>query len=185
MTTLQLETARLTMRPFAVSDVDEIHRIWIDPGVRKFLWDDEVIPREQAAAVIADSMAHVESTGYGLWAVRRKGEKAIIGFCGYWFFHDPPELELLYGMGTEQWGKGLATEAARAMIRYGFEELGLARIQASTDAPNRASVRVMEKCGMAFDRREASNGLDTVYYALPRGSFQSGDASYKLHRSDY
>jgi len=184
MTTPQLETARLNLRPFALNDVDEIHRIWIDPGVRKFLWDDEAIPREQAASVIADSHAHFESTGYGLWAVRQKGEEPILGFCGYWFFHDPPELELLYGIATEEWGGGLATEAARAMIRYGFEELGLPRIQASTDAQNLASVRVMEKCGMTFVRRETTNGLDTIYYAILRDSFQPGDVTYELRRND-
>jgi [ribosomal protein S5]-alanine N-acetyltransferase len=170
MTTLQLKTARLNLRPLVMDDVDEIHRIWIDPGVRKFLWDDEVISHEQAASVIADSLAHFESTGYGLWAVRQHGEEPIIGFCGYWFFHDPPELELLYGIATEQWGRGLGAEAAQAMIRYGFEALGLTRIQASTDALNLASVRVMEKCAMTFARREATNGLDTIYYAIVKGN---------------
>ena len=184
MTSLQLETARLSLRPLVMNDVDQIHRIWTDPDVRKYLWDDEVISREQAASVLADSLAHFEGTGDGLWAARQKDEETIIGFCGYWFFHDPPELELLYGMATQQWGRGLAAEAARAMMRYGFEELGLARVQASTDALNRASVRVMEKCGMTFDRRAETNGLDTIYYAMVRDSFTWDGAPYELRRGD-
>jgi ribosomal-protein-alanine N-acetyltransferase len=182
MAILQLETSRLLLRPFTANDVDEIHRIWIAPGVRKYLWDDEVISKAQAASVIADSIEHVERDGYGLWAVRLRDEERIIGFCGYWFFHDPPQLELLYGIDTPCWGRGLAAEAARAMIRYGFEELGLTRIQASTDAPNLASVRMMEKCGMMFDRREATNGLDTIYYGIARDSFQPGNTTYELRR---
>lgn len=182
MTKLQLETTRLQLRPFTLNDVDEMHRIWIDPGVRKYLWDDEVIAKAQTASVIADSIEHFESDGNGLWAVRLRDEKPIIGFCGYWFFHDPPELELLYGIDTRYWGRELATEAARALIRYGFDELGLARIQASTDAPNLASVRVMEKCGLTFDRRAETNGLDTIYYRIARDSFQPGDTIYQLRR---
>jgi ribosomal-protein-alanine N-acetyltransferase len=48
-------------------------------------------------------------------------EDTLIGFCGFWFFYDPPELQLLYGIAPDRWGKGLAAEIARAMIRYGFE----------------------------------------------------------------
>ena len=55
--------------------------------------------------------------------------------------HQPPQLELLYGIAPEHWNKGLATEAANAIIRHGFDTLGFERIEASTDAPNAASVR--------------------------------------------
>jgi RimJ/RimL family protein N-acetyltransferase len=67
-----------------------------------------------------------------------------------------------------QWGRGLATEIARAMIEYGFETLGLGVISASTDTPNAASVRVLEKCGFTFDRRAAVGGLETLFYEMRR-----------------
>lgn len=168
----EIETARLRLRPVTLADLNTLHELWIDPGVRRYLWDDEVIPIEQAASAIETSMALFEENGYGLWVLCPRDEETIIGFCGYWFFHDPPELELLYGIQTAQWGKALATEAARAMIRYGFEELSFNRIQASTDAPNQASVRVMEKAGMTFDKRALTNGLDTIYYSITREAFQ-------------
>src|SRR5262245_58754509 len=76
------------------------------------------------------------------------------------YFHDPPQLELLYGIAPDRWNKGLATEAAIAMIGYGFEVLGFERIEASTDALNAASVRVMARAGMRFWKREITNGLD-------------------------
>ena len=167
----EIKTPRLRLRPVTGADLNAIHRLWIDPGVRKYLWDDEVIPIDQAASAIETSQSLFEASGYGLWVVCPRDEETIIGFCGYWFFHDPPELELLYGITTTEWGKGFATEAARAMIRYGFEELSFNRIQASTDAPNQASVRVVEKAGMLFDKRTVTDGLDTIYYSITREAF--------------
>jgi ribosomal-protein-alanine N-acetyltransferase len=164
----EIETTRLRLRPVTLADLNAIHEIWIDSGVRRYLWDDEIISIEQAASVIETSMASFEENGHGLWVVCPRDEETIIGFCGYWFFHDPPELELLYGIRTNEWGKALATEAARAMIRYGFDNLSFDRIQASTDALNQASVRVMEKAGMSFDKQILTDGLDTIYYSIRR-----------------
>jgi len=148
--------------------------------VRKYLWDDEVISREQVASVVDESISLFEASNFGLWGVFPREEETLAGFCGYWFFHDPPQLQLLYGIAPRQWGGGLATEAARAMIRYGFEELLFDRIIASADAPNQASLRVMEKAGMRFDKRLLVNGLDTVYYTISREEFQPMDSHFKM-----
>jgi ribosomal-protein-alanine N-acetyltransferase len=169
----RIETARLRLRPFTLDDVSDLHRLWIEPGVRQYLWDDEVIPRERVQAIIETSLAQFDAHGYGLWAVISRPEDALIGFCGFWFFHEPRKLELLYGITAQHWNKGLATEAATAMMTYGFAELSFERIEASTDAANLASVRVMEHAGMTFWKRESTNGLDTIYYAISREAFQS------------
>lgn len=176
MRLLRIGTARLRLRPFTLADVDELHRLWTEPGVRQYLWDDEVIPRERVESIIDTSLASFEAHGFGLWAVLPVAEEALIGFCGFWYFHDPPRLELLYGIAPAYWNKGLATEAARAMMKYGFEELSFERIEASTDAPNLASVRVMERAGMSFWKRELTNGLDTIYYAISREAFDRDGA---------
>ncbi|HKS40763.1 MAG TPA: GNAT family N-acetyltransferase [Blastocatellia bacterium] len=173
----EIQTSRLRLRPITGADLDAIHRLWIDPGVRRYLWDDEVIPIDQAASAIETSQSLFEANGYGLWIVCPRDEETVIGFCGYWFFHDPPELELLYGIATTEWNKAFATEAAIAMIKYGFEELSFNRIQASTDEANQASVRVMEKAGMIFDKRDLTNGLDTIYYSITREAFQQTTSS--------
>lgn len=179
-----IETSRLRLRPLTADDVDELHRLWIEPGVRRYLWDDEVLPRERVRAVVEESVALFESRGLGLWAVRPREGEGLIGFCGFWFFHDPPRLELLYGIATAHWNRGLATEAARAMLGYGFNRLSFDRIEASTDAANAASVRVMEQAGMSFWKREPTNGLDTVYYAVTRDEFQraADDESPSIER---
>ena len=171
MKSFNIETPRLRLRPFTREDADELHRIFVEPGVRRFLWDDEVIPRERVESLIETSIASFETEGFGLWAVSLQSEDRLIGFCGFWFFHDPPKLELLYGLAEEYWNAGLATEMARAMLAHGFGRLGFERIEASTDAANAASVSVMSKAGMSFWKRECTNGLDTVYYAATRNTF--------------
>ncbi len=167
----RIETARLRLRPFTLDDVDDLHSLLTEPGVRQYLWDDEVIPRERAESIIETSLASFDAHGFGLWAVLPEAEEVLIGFCGFWFFHDPPRLELLYGLAPAYWNRGLATEAAIAMMRYGFEELAFKDVEASTDAANLASSRVMEKSGMSYRKRESTNGLDTVYYAVSREAF--------------
>jgi ribosomal-protein-alanine N-acetyltransferase len=178
---LEIHTERLTLRPLTIDDIGIIHQIWTDAGVRKFMWDDEIISLEEASAVVEKSVKYFRCKGYGLWAVLPRGEEQIIGFSGYWFFHEPPQLELLYGIITDQWGKGLAPEAAKAMLRYGFEELGFDEVKASADAANVASERVMEKLGMKFTTRREAEGLDTIFYTIKRAEFQGESSNGEFH----
>ncbi len=180
MKDIRIETNRLSLRPLRESDVARLHQIWTDPGVRKFLWDDREISAAEAAGVVAGSVAIFQEGGPGLWAVSWRGAVELIGFCGYWHFHDPPELQLLYGIESVHWRQGLATEAAQAMIRYGFENLFYEQITASTDALNLASLRVMEKAGMKYQQRENKNGLDTICYIARRHEWQPNDSYFAV-----
>jgi ribosomal-protein-alanine N-acetyltransferase len=182
----RIETSRLLMRPFEMNDVDDLHRIWIDPGVRKFLWDDQIIPRETAIEVIEGSIDNFAKHGFGFWVIRFKNDPALVGFGGLrCFVEDGSEesnIELLYGVAFEHWGRGVATEAARAFLRYGFEEIGLKRIYAGADPPNAASFRVIEKLGMRFARRTAVNGLEAIYYVMDREDYKVDGSAYLLRR---
>ena len=152
--------------------------------MRQYLWDGEVITRERVESLINTSLTSFEDHGFGLWAVLPREEESLIGFCGFWFFHEPPKLELLYGFSAAHWHKGLATEAARAMIDYGFKDLSFERIEASTDAPNLASTKVMERAGMSFWKRETTNGLDTIYFAISREDEMSKTSQGENHAED-
>jgi ribosomal-protein-alanine N-acetyltransferase len=174
MKSLRIETSRLQLRPFTLDDVDELHLLWTDPLVRKYLWDDQVIPRETTRAIIENSVTSFETNRFGLWAVLPQAKEKLVGFAAFWYFREPPQLELLYGLSPAHWNKGLGTEVARALITYGFEELSFERIDASTDAANVESARVMEKVGMVLQKRENTNGLDTVYYSISRECYQNG-----------
>jgi ribosomal-protein-alanine N-acetyltransferase len=176
----EIETARLDLQPLTPAAAAALHTLWTHPEVRRFLWDDEVIPPEKTASIIATSTKLFSDNGFGLWGMRLRDGKNLIGFGGYWFFRDPPELELLYGVAAERWDHGFATEAARALVRYGFETLQFPEVRGSTDALNGASVRVLEKAGLQFDRRAATAGLDTVHYRLKRTAFQPDNTPYRL-----
>ncbi len=170
--TTPIETARLRLRPYRESDLDALHHLWTDPDVRRYLWDGEVIARPVAAQALRASIACTAQHGFGHWAVCPAGDDALIGFCGFRFLDETPEIELLYGLAPAYWGRGLATEAARAMLRFGFEALGFARVVAITDFANRASVAVMQRLGMQFETRFQHHGLDSVRYAMVREAFR-------------
>lgn len=164
----EIHTTRAVLRPVAPDDLDALHALFVDPEVRRFLWDDEVVARAVTEDVIARSQSQFRDQGHGLWLARLAQTSDPAGFAGFWYFHEPPQLELLYGLAPTQWGRGLATEIAAALLRHGFGKLGFARIVGSTDAPNTASCRVMERLGMRFLKREIGAGRHTVYYAVDR-----------------
>ena len=159
-----LRTPRAELRPLTDTDVDAVHALWVDAEVRRYLWDDVVIPRDRAGEVVAASTADFVTRGYGLWGVYRDGGD-LIGFTGARPGEDGLP-ELLYGFRQAWWGQGLATECASAVLDHLFGSLGVAQVIALTDAPNAASVRVMERLGMAFERRGDHHGLDTIVYRL-------------------
>lgn len=143
---MALSTARLRLLPLGEGHVDDLHRLWTHPGVRLHLWDDRVLAFEQTRDIVMQSGYLMEQHGFGLWgAFDSAGE--LVGFCGFWFFRNEYELELLYGVEASHWLKGYAREMAAALVAYGFEHLNLAEIRASTDAANQASQRVLKRLG--------------------------------------
>jgi RimJ/RimL family protein N-acetyltransferase len=168
----EIETARLRLRPLAKADVDELHALWSSHEVRRYLWDNEVIARQWTASLVEESLRLFAAHGYDLWGARLHDREELVGFGGFWYFHRPPNLELLCGIEPEHWNRGLATEIVQTLVRYGFEELEFSEVWASTDAPNVASASVLEKAGLQLERRAAGDGLETLFYCLPRSAFQ-------------
>jgi ribosomal-protein-alanine N-acetyltransferase len=157
-----LTSPRTTLHPLTPDHIDTMYKLWTDQGVRKYLWDGLVITRERAAEVIEASRADFAAHRYGLWAVVDNASGRVIGFCGLRSGeHGAPEL--LYGLFPRFWGKGLATEAAQAVLSYAFA-LGHPEVMAATDVPNDASARVLERLGMRLERRGLLNGLDTLFF---------------------
>lgn len=172
-----LETARLALPPFTLADLDFLHALWLDPPVRRYLWDDQIISREQAREVIEASLASFATDAYGFWLLQLKESHRPVGFCGLRRFSDAQiaagQVEILYGVTPDEWGKGLAVEAARAVLHFGFEQAQLERIYAGADPPNAASFRVMEKLGMRFDHQTELHGLPAIYYVITRAGFNT------------
>ena len=166
----RIRTKHLNLDPLTLSDLAAMHAIWTEESVREYLWDATSITRERTRALLLENEARFERQGYGMWGLRRRDKKRpeLIGFCGFWSFHEPPEWQLVYGLAPEARGEGLATEAVKAMIRHGFRELHFDRILASADAPNTASLAVLERAGMELERTVEILGRDTLYYSIAR-----------------
>jgi ribosomal-protein-alanine N-acetyltransferase len=170
----ELRTARLLMRPFHTEDEEALFHLWNDPQVRRYLWDDQPVSREVVRQQIALSEQDFRQRGLGefcLFLTEHPG--ALIGFCGLRGIDGGPEIEVLYGLRPEFWGRGLATEAAQAVLRFGFEQVGLSEIFAGADFDNAASLRCMERLGMtdAGERRVGPAALPARYYRIRRQDF--------------
>jgi RimJ/RimL family protein N-acetyltransferase len=173
MTQPRLATARLWLAPLGAADLDAVHALLTDSSVRRYLCDDIVLSREQVGGFVELSDRLFAEYGAGLWCVReREGQSGLAGLAGYFWFHD--QLELLYALHPDRWGRGYATEASRAALAYGFDVCGFERAVTSTDAPNEASIRVMERLGLVLERRAVVDGLETLFYALDREAFVPG-----------
>ena len=159
-------SARLLMRPVSTSEIDALHELWTIPQVRRFLWDDLVVPRAHIEAIVAQSDESFRTFGYGQYGLHLLGEPGLVGFCGFRPFEAGTEIELLYALHPQCWGHGLATEAALALLQELFRRHEDACVIAATDTPNQGSVRVMQRLGMAFRERCEWRSLDTVFYTL-------------------
>lgn len=171
-----LTTARLMLRPFTNADLDAVHALWTDADMRRYLCGDTVVSRDQSQEWLEGSTTGFERRRFGLWGTHERESGTLIGFCGC---RDWPsgEPELMYGLLRRWWRRGLATEAATAVLDYVFETLGQPVVMAATDPPNLASVRVMERLGMTFDWRGEMHGLDTVVYRLSRERWRAARRS--------
>ena len=176
--TRTLQTERLILRPLAASDAPAIHRISNEPAVRRYLWDDAPVTSARIEEVVAQSVRMFSEEGVGLFGVRLRDSAELVGFCGFGHTRDgPKEIELIYELLPELWGRGLATEASRACLRHAFVQAGLDRVVAGADAPNIASLRVIEKLGMKAVGEIAPGQPGTPFFALDRDDFLASEAS--------
>lgn len=164
-------TPRLRLAPLVAADTAALHALWTAPGVRRFLWDGRSISYEQSAQLVARSEVLFYERGLGLWTARLADEEVLAGFCGYWHFRSDIDVELLYGLAEPYWGSGLGTEMARAMVHYGFKELAMGEVRASTDAPNQASLRILRRLGFLRQHIAGAQGSSIQFFKLPRGVY--------------
>lgn len=163
-----IETERLLLRPFVQGDGAALYRINSDPEVVRYVPDTPPATVAEAEAILRDHpIADYARHGFGRWAcvLRENGE--VIGFCGLKRLASG-EVDLGYRLERSAWGRGLATEGARASLRYGFERLALPVIIGLAMPENLASLRVLEKVGMARVGMVEDDGATLVKYELRR-----------------
>lgn len=163
---LPLDTERLRLRPATLADLETWHAISRD--AERAWFGEARSSLENARANLEKHVRHHEEHGFALWAVELRKTGEVIGAAGLTHLAEGPEVEVGYRFLERCWGNGYATEAARAAVRFGFDELGLERIVAVTEPGNRASRRVMEKCGLTFVGVTMYGGRPHVKYAIAR-----------------
>lgn len=166
-----IETERLALRPLTADDLDALHRISNEPAVRRYLWDDDPVSETAIQSLIAQSRRMFPEENVGLFGVRLRDDEDLLGFCGFVRLGCMEEVELGYELTREVWGRGFATEASLACLRYAFAEAGLERVIAGADPPNVASLRVIEKLGMKPAGNLNPQAPNEPYYALYRKDF--------------
>jgi [ribosomal protein S5]-alanine N-acetyltransferase len=146
-----LTTERLVLRPVTAADHAVLLAHWSAPDVRRFLFDGATLSAAEIAEAIADSARDFAAAGYGLWLVHEKGSIDLVGTAGLRPLDDAG-LEIFYSLVPGWWGKGYATEAARAVVETALGPLGLPEVLAEVDEDNASSVAVVKRLGMeAFD----------------------------------
>jgi uncharacterized protein (TIGR03086 family) len=170
-----LTTPRLVLRRWRLaSDLDEYATVCADPEVMHFIGDGSTHDRDRTQRAIDDYEAAWERNGFGLCAAVRRDTGELAGFVGLavpeFLPEVMPSVEIGWRLGRRHWGLGLATEGARAVLRWAFAELGFDRIVSIHQVGNEASAAVMRKLGMTLDRTTVDPSVDrSVHvYAITR-----------------
>jgi ribosomal-protein-alanine N-acetyltransferase len=178
-----IETERLILRGPTSADLhDWVACIWGDPDVMRFM-----IRRNDTPQVIAEGMLAVftdirDRHQVGAWVITNKANGQFMGHCVL-YREAMNEPELGYALGKAFWGKGYATETARAVARYGFAHANLDRIFATVVPENGPSRRVLEHLGFVYEKDVTHYTMPVAYYALQREQFVSGDSFYRRNSS--
>ena len=177
-----LKTMRLILREWNATDREPFAQMNADSRVMEYL--GETMSREQSDAVADRIEAHFKAHGFGLCAADLAESGEFIGFIGLavptFEAAFAPCVEIGWRLAAEYWGAGLATEGAREIVRYAFEELGLAELVSLTAIRNERSRRVMAKLGMTHD---ATENFD--HPRLPAGDPLRRHVLYRLTREKW
>jgi RimJ/RimL family protein N-acetyltransferase len=142
-----LTTERLVLRPVTAQDHAALLAHWTAPDVRRFLFDGATLSAAEVAETIESSARDFAAGGYGIWLIREERGTGLVGTAGLRPLEDLWR-EIFYSLAPSSWGKGYATEAARAVVQHALGPLGLPEVLAEVDEGNTASVAVVKRLGM-------------------------------------
>ncbi|MFV7783836.1 GNAT family N-acetyltransferase [Shewanella marisflavi] len=168
-----IDTPRLCMRQFVLEDAEYVYRFAANPDVVRYTGDaDAVKSLEDAKRIIENYwLAGYREHGFARYALINKADKQLIGFCGIKYEsllnRGQGGIDIGYRMLPEYWGKGLATEAVTACLRYAHETLGIDCVYAEVMLDNPASSRVLEKAGMVQIDSYQDDGVSLLLFRTP------------------
>ncbi|WP_075617962.1 GNAT family N-acetyltransferase [Paenisporosarcina indica] len=147
-----LETERLILRKVILEDIEDMHLYGSDEEVSKYVTWNTHETKSDTKDFVEFVLNKYENKQVSPWGIEYKENGKFIGTIDFvWWQPNQKIAEIGYVISKDYWGKGLATEVAKEIIKFGFEEMNLVRIQARCDVENIGSARVMEKAGMSFE----------------------------------
>lgn len=149
----EIETERLLLRKLTLDDVDDVFAYASDPEVAAMTTWEPHASRDDSLAFLTGVQRWYHDGDGGPWGIVIKDVGRVVGTVGLSVISWHARAELGYAIGKQWWGRGITAEASRAVLRYGFETLGLNRIEARCLPENAASERVMQKLGMTYEGR--------------------------------
>lgn len=147
-----IETERLVLREIMLEDKEDMFRLHANIDVQKYTGEAAIKSIEEIEQAIRTRIINYKKHGYGRWATFLKNKMQFVGWAGLAYLPEFDEIDLGYRFLPAYWGLGIATEASRAILTYGFDQLHLKKIIAIALKENKASIRVMEKIGMKFEK---------------------------------
>lgn len=163
---IKLETERLLLLPWQRDGWVQLKPIAQDAEVVRYISNGQPWTEERIRRLVDRQVACYTQRGFCLWRLVDKARGEMIGFCGLQPLDDTAEIEIGWWLGRLHWGKGLATEAAREALRDGLGRVGLRRVVAIAQPANQASIHIMQKLGMSFERETTHRGIPVVMYAM-------------------
>ena len=174
---IELRTERLLLRQWRDGDLDTLATMYADPEVMRYIRDGSVQSRQETAEHLDRMRQHWAEHDFGLFAAELAETGELTGWVGlavpYFLPELLPTVEIGWRLARSFWGAGLATEGARAALRFGLVDQGLERLVSIRHVENVRSARVMEKIGLTFDRRTTvpGNGRAVDVYAITRDEY--------------
>ncbi|HIK18921.1 MAG TPA: GNAT family N-acetyltransferase [Leptolyngbyaceae cyanobacterium M33_DOE_097] len=136
--------------------------------------DGQPLPLDQIQARFKTHLKRWEKLGFGVWMFREQATNQFVGYCGFRIYLlNETEIELMYALITDAWGKGYATEMAKACVQLGFERLEYDSIVGLTLERNQASQHVLEKAGLMYEAHKQYRGLPHMAYRLTRDAWKN------------
>lgn len=163
-----LRTERLVLRVLREDDLDGYAAMAADPEVTRYLGDGSTLSRADAWRQMAMILGHWQLRGYGMWAVEEAATGRFAGRIGFFNPEGWPGFELGWTLAREFWGRGYATEGARAALEYGFAEMNRRRVISLIRPANTPSVRVAERIGEKLEGTVDLLGSEALVYAVTR-----------------
>lgn len=162
-----METARLLIESWQPDDWQAFRYIATNPQVMRFIGNGQIWDDERIQLWVNRQIENHAKFGFAFWKLLYKGNGRLIGHCGMQYLANTGEIEIGWWLAEDSWGKGLATEAARSVLQYGFDNLHLPRVIAIAHPDNTASINIMKKLGMKFEEFTDGRALGLIVQDVP------------------